>query len=181
MIQNRFAAERPAWDQAGVEIVDNIEPARRLKLHVLNAGHSALAYLGLAQGLTFVREAMADREMRRFLDRLMAEEIAPGLPDLPVAAFWTSTRARFENPMIDHRLDQIAMDGKIKLAERLYPVLLSNLRAGRPVEGLVTIVRAWLARDLGPGWPRILKGASSPFPTAFGAEAGFVGAILGAD
>ena len=145
VIEDKFAGPRPAWDKAGVEIVGAVEPYRRLKLHVLNAGHSALAYLGLARGHEFVRQAIADPDLASFLDALIAEEVGPGLPDLPVADYWLTTRRRFANPAIDHRLDQIAQDGPFKLAQRVYPLMIANDRAGLPLARLAAIVRAWLA------------------------------------
>ena len=145
VIEDKFAGPRPAWDKVGVEIVGAVQPYRRLKLHVLNATHSALAYLGLARGHDFVRQAIADPELAGFLDRLIAEEVAPALDGLPVAAYWTSTRTRFANPAVDHRLDQIAQDGPFKLAQRVFPLMVANRRAGLPVKHLGVIVMAWLA------------------------------------
>jgi fructuronate reductase len=144
VIEDKFAGPRPAWDKVGVEIVAAVEPYRRLKLHVLNACHSALAYLGLPRGHVFVRQAIADPELEGFLDRLIAEEVTPALAGLPVASYWASTRARFANPAVDHRLDQIAQDGPFKLAQRVFPLLVANRRAGLPAVGLAAIVRAWL-------------------------------------
>lgn len=145
VIEDKFAGPRPAWDKVGVEIVAAVEPYRRLKLHVLNACHSALAYLGLPRGHVFVRQAIADADLAGFLDRLIAEEVAPALAGLPVPAYWVSTRARFANPAVDHRLDQIAQDGPFKLAQRVFPLLAANHRAGLPAAHLAAIVRAWLA------------------------------------
>ena len=145
VIEDRFAGPRPAWDKVGVEIVGAVQPYRQLKLHVLNACHSALAYLGLARGHDYVRQAIADPELAGFLDALIAEEVAPGLPGLKVAEYWQTTRRRFANPSIDHRLDQIAQDGPFKLAQRVYPLMIANGKAGLPVTGLAAIVRAWLA------------------------------------
>lgn len=144
VIQNRFAGPRPAWDKVGVEVVTDVAPYRRLKLHVLNASHSALAYLGLARGHEFVRQAMSDAQIRAFLDDLVETELAPGLPDLPVRDYWAKTAHRFANPMVNHRLAQIAQDGGLKLAERVYPVMIANARAGLPIDRLGAIVRAWL-------------------------------------
>ncbi len=145
VIEDKFAGPRPAWDKVGVEIVGAVQPYRRLKLHVLNATHSALAYLGLARGHDFVRQAVADPELAGFLDRLIAEEVAPALDGLPVAAYWASTRARFANPAVDHRLDQIAQDGPFKLAQRVFPLMVANRQAGLPVKHLGAIAMAWLA------------------------------------
>jgi fructuronate reductase len=144
VIQDRFAGPLPAWGAVGAEIVDDIAGTQRLKLHVLNTAHSALAYLGLPRGHTFVRQAIADPELAAFLDALMAEEITPALAPLDVAGYWRTVKARFENPMIDHRLAQIAEDGSLKLPQRLFPMLLDNARTGRGIAAMATIVRAWL-------------------------------------
>lgn len=149
VIEDRFAGPRPAWDRAGAEIVDDVAPYRRLKLHVLNATHSALAYLGLARGHALVREAIADTDLARLLDAMVEAEIAPNLPELPVSDYWRSTRGRFANPMVDHRLDQIAQDGAFKLAERIHPLMLANAASGRPTGRLAAVVRAWLERTAG--------------------------------
>lgn len=145
VVENRFAGPRPAWDKVGVEMVDSVAAARRLKLHVLNAAHSALAYLGLAAGHLYVRDAIADPAIASFLDRMVAEEIAPALPDLDAGRYWVRTKARFANPMIDHRLDQIAQDGAFKLEQRIAPLVAANLRAGRPSGSLIAVIRAWMA------------------------------------
>ena len=150
VIEDRFAGPIPAWAAAGAQIVASVDAHRRLKLHVLNATHSALAYLGLARGHELVREAIADPALAQFLEGLVASEIAPALPDLPVQDYWARTRRRFANPRMDYRLAQVAEDGAAKLAERVFPLLIDNVRAGRPAERLARIVRAWMARQALP-------------------------------
>ena len=144
VIEDRFAGPRPAWDRAGVEFVADVAPYERLKLHVLNAAHSALAYLGLQRGHDLVRQAIADPELSRFVDALMTEEIAPALADLPMTDYWRGAQARFANLRLDHRLVQIGEDGSSKLAQRVFPLMIANARAGRPIERMTKIVLAWL-------------------------------------
>ena len=45
VIEDKFAAGRPAWEAAGVTFVANAAPYERLKLRMVNGPHSALAYL----------------------------------------------------------------------------------------------------------------------------------------
>lgn len=144
VIQDRFAGPLPAWGQVGAEIVPDIAQYQRLKLHVLNTAHSALAYLGLPRGHAYVREAIADPQLLAFLEELMAREIAPALAPLDVAPYWRTVKARFENPMIDHRLAQIAEDGSLKLPQRLFPLTEANVRMGQPIGRMADVVRAWL-------------------------------------
>lgn len=154
VIQDRFAGPLPAWAAAGAEIVPDIAQYQRLKLHVLNAAHSALAYLGLARGHVYVRQAIADPEVRDFLEGMIAREIAPALAPLDVANYWRTVKARFENPMIDHRLAQIAEDGSLKLPQRLFPMLTANAEAGRELTCMAQVVRAWLYLMATPERPR---------------------------
>jgi fructuronate reductase len=144
VIENHFAGPRPAWEQSGVQLVADVVHYARLKLHVLNTCHSALAYLGLPRGYRFVREAMADAELARFLEALVSAEIAPALAPIAVQEYWHTVRPRFANPQIDHRLSQIAQDGAQKLGERVFPLILANAAQGAPVLGLARIVRGWL-------------------------------------
>jgi fructuronate reductase len=145
VIQNNFAGPLPAWGDVGAEIVEEVDAYQRIKLHVLNTAHSALAYGGLRRGHVFVRQAIANPELMEFLDAMMAHEIAPALAPLDVAAYWKTVVARFENPMIDHRLAQIAEDGSLKLPQRLFPMLVANARSGKPIVRMAAVVRAWLA------------------------------------
>jgi fructuronate reductase len=144
VIEDRFAGPRPAWEAAGAEIVPDVEPFERLKLHVLNAAHSALAYLGLPRGHALVREAIGDAELAALVQAMVLEEVAPALGPLPVESYWRTVRARFANPSIDHRLSQISDDGSTKLAQRIFPILIAGVRAGRPVARLAQVVRGWL-------------------------------------
>jgi fructuronate reductase len=144
VIEDHFAGPRPAWERGGVQIVADVAGYGRLKLHVLNTCHSALAYLGLPRGYTFVREAMADADLAQFLETLVATEIAPALAPLAVQDYWKTVRSRFANAWVDHRLSQIAQDGMQKLSERVFPLMMANAAAGAPVRGLARIVRGWL-------------------------------------
>jgi fructuronate reductase len=150
VLEDRFAAPRPAWERAGVELVGDVARFEALKLHVLNASHSALAYLGLPRGHAFVRQAIADPQLRDMLDAMMTREVAPALPDADVAGYWAKVRARFAEPAMDHRLDQIARDGGAKLRERVHPLIVANTRMQRPAVVLGAVVRAWLALEQRP-------------------------------
>jgi len=197
VIQDRFAGPVPAWGAVGAEIVPDIAGYQRLKLHVLNTAHSALAYLGLPRGHQYVRQAIADPDLRNFLDAMMAEEVTPALAPLDVAGYWQTVKARFDNPMIDHRLVQIAEDGSLKLPQRLFPMLLDNAARGRAFTRMGAIVRAWLAlmatqpsRDPANAWladwakgGADFRGAlDNPvlFPDAFRQDIRLRAAVLGA-
>ncbi|HYG42895.1 MAG TPA: mannitol dehydrogenase family protein [Bordetella sp.] len=148
VIEDRFAAGRPAWDQAGgARFVAEAAPFERLKLRMVNGPHSALAYLGASAGLATVSQAIADPALRGYLDALMRLEIAPTLQSMPgvdLAALRPRLLARFANPALPHRAQQIAMDGSQKLPQRLLGTLRERLRTGAGYPRLALAVAAWM-------------------------------------
>lgn len=134
VVQGDFPAGRPAWDAVGVRFIEDLEPYERRKLWLLNAGHSLLAYEGLALGLTTVAEAFAEPGLRASLEELWAgaREVLP-LPRAEVDAATADLRARFAKARIEHRLDQIARDGSQKLPVRVLAVARARRGAGLPV------------------------------------------------
>jgi fructuronate reductase len=126
VIEDNFAAGRPDWHTVGVQLVDEILPYENIKLRLLNASHSAIAYCGLLAGKDTVDAVMADGSLRRYVERLMAEDLVPALDvpagfDLP--AYREQLLARFSNPCLGHRCAQIAMDGSEKIPQRWLPAL----------------------------------------------------------
>ena len=148
VIEDRFAAGRPAWDQpGGACFVPDAAPFERLKLRMVNGPHSALAYLGASAGLATVSAAIADPALRGYLDALIRDEIAPTLdamPDTDLSALRSRLLARFANPALPHRTQQIAMDGSQKVPQRLLATVRDRLRAGAGANRLALAVAAWM-------------------------------------
>jgi len=140
-----FPAGRPRWELAGARFVDRIDPYERRKLWLLNAGHSLLAYVGLAHGAETIDEAMANEAERDLLERLW-HEAAVLLPFRPeeIEESLAALRSRFTNPRIRHRLVQIAADGSQKLPPRILDVYRARHAAGLRVgEAGATVIAAW--------------------------------------
>lgn len=146
-VEDRFAAGRPAWDAGGARFVAEAGPWERLKLRMVNGSHSAIAYLGAMAGWDTVDRAVAEPALRAFIEALLRDEVEPTLPALPgldPAAYRARLLARFANPALAHRTQQIAMDGTQKLPQRLVGPLRERLAAGAPVERLGLALAAWL-------------------------------------
>src|SRR5690606_16390089 len=80
VIEDSFASGRPAFELAGAQLVEDVEPFELMKLRMLNGSHSTLAYLGYLSGYNFVSEAIADPAMHALIHGLMSEEVMPTLP-----------------------------------------------------------------------------------------------------
>lgn len=147
VIEDDFAGPRPAWETQGVQIVNDVAPYETAKLRMLNGAHSLLAYAGLDHGHTFVHEAIADAQLRPLVQRLMLEEAAPTIDageGQDLTAYAAELVARFENPALNHRLDQIAMDGSQKIGQRWLEVLAVQQRRGTKCEAILTGLAYWL-------------------------------------
>ncbi|MGH6921769.1 MAG: mannitol dehydrogenase family protein, partial [Geminicoccaceae bacterium] len=144
VIEDHFAAPRPAWELAGAELVAEVAPYEEMKLRLLNGSHSAIAYLGCLAGFEHVFEVMAAPDFAAFVRRMMAE-VAPTL-HVPsdLGAYQASLLARFANPALAHRTSQIAMDGSQKLPQRLLGTIRDRLCAGATIDHLCLAVAGWI-------------------------------------
>ncbi len=66
MIEDNFPAGRPDFAAAGVQLVSDVAPFEHMKLRLLNASHSALAYLGYLAGYETIAATMADAHFAAF-------------------------------------------------------------------------------------------------------------------
>jgi fructuronate reductase len=147
VIEDRFAGPRPAWEKVGAELVSDVAPYETAKLRMLNGAHSALAYLGLEHGHSFVHDAVADPAIRPLIERLMRQEAAPSLTPAPgqdLAAYADALLARFANPALEHRLIQIAMDGSQKIPQRWLATLAVHAQDGRQCQAILAALAAWV-------------------------------------
>jgi len=147
VIEDRFAAGRPEWQHGGARFVADAKPFETLKLRMVNGSHSALAYLGAMAGWRSVDVAIAQPALRRYVDALLRDEVAPTLPSLPgldLDEYRARLLQRFANPALQHQTAQIAMDGSQKLPQRLLGTVRDRLRAGLPIERLALAVAAWI-------------------------------------
>ena len=154
VLEDRFTSGRPAWGDVGVELVDDVTAHEAAKLRILNAGHSALAYLGLLAGHTWIDESATDPVLVRFVRELWSREVLPTLvspPGWDLAAYSEATLARFANSAITYAAAKVAGDGSQKLPVRLIPTIRDRLSAGQPVDLSAIVVAAWVAALRGPG------------------------------
>jgi fructuronate reductase len=148
IIEDDFAAARPAWERAGAILTSDVGPYERIKLRMLNGSHSTIAYLGALADYAFVADAMKpDGPLRAAVRALMANDVAPTL-DVPggfdLDRYQQDLLGRFANPALRHRTLQIAMDGSQKLPQRLLGTVLDRRRAGAEPIVAALGVAAWM-------------------------------------
>ncbi|WP_375250948.1 mannitol dehydrogenase family protein [Sphingomonas sp.] len=160
VIEDRFAGARPRWEVAGAQFVGDVAAFERAKLRMLNGAHSALAYLGLLAGHTFVHEAVADTAIAPVVERLMRQEAAASLATergsgggIDARDYADRLLQRFRNPGLPHRLSQIATDGSQKIPQRWLEPMAANARAGRSSPATLRALAAWLLHIRGDGAP----------------------------
>jgi mannitol 2-dehydrogenase len=146
VLEDRFGLGRPPLEEAGVQVVDDVEPYEMMKLRLLNAGHQALAYLGRLAGYRLVHDAAQDPLFQRLLLGYMTHEATPTLrpvPGIDLDAYRRELVARFSNPHIRDTLARLAFDGSERLTKWLLPVVRDNLAAGGEVRRSAAVVAGW--------------------------------------
>ncbi|MET0877952.1 MAG: mannitol dehydrogenase family protein, partial [Tardiphaga sp.] len=96
IVEDRFSAGRPDFAAAGVQMVADVTPFEHMKLRLLTASHSALAYLGYLAGHETIASTMTDVRFAA-LARQVMRDAAPTLtmPDgTDIGAYGTSLLQR---------------------------------------------------------------------------------------
>jgi tagaturonate reductase len=113
-----------------IVLTSDLERYERLKLFLLNAGHSYLAERWLRDGRAAdetVVQAMTDPALRAELEALWQDEIVPVFEKLgqrsEALAYLVDLRERLLNPYLAHRLADIAQNHAQKKQRRFGPVL----------------------------------------------------------
>lgn len=147
VVNDDFPAGRPDWERAGVVLTSDTEPYEQAKLRMLNAAHSALAYLGGLAGHELIADAIGDPLPAEAARRLLIEDAIPVLTPpagLDLEDYADTVLQRFGNPALRHRTAQVAADGSQKLPIRLLGTVREQLAAGRTPRWAVLAVAAWL-------------------------------------
>ncbi|SES20675.1 D-mannonate oxidoreductase [Rhizobium sp. NFR03] len=109
-----------------VVLTDDLEPYERLKLHILNLGHTFLADLWMREGRAkeeTVRLLLTDAVVRERLLTMYRQEVVPGFVAHGMGddaeAYIDVTMERFDNPFLDHRVADIAQNHGVKMERRI--------------------------------------------------------------
>jgi mannitol 2-dehydrogenase len=146
VIEDRFAAGRPAWEDAGALFTDRVHDWELYKLRLLNACHSCIAYLMALAGVVYVDEAVAIPTVRRYLERLLQTEAIPTLAEIPghpAVEYADTVLQRFENTGVRDQIARLCIDGTAKFPSFLIPTVEAQLDRGGPVSCAALALAAW--------------------------------------
>ena len=147
VIANSLPQPRPAWEKFGVTFVDDVAPFEEMKLRLLNASHSAMAYLGYLGGHEYIHQVVGDPAYLKYVRTMMSEEMIPTLhmPEgVDLEAYCDSLIDRFSNPTLWHKTSQIAMDGSLKIPLRLLNTVRDRIANNQSYSRVAVAIAGWL-------------------------------------
>ena len=151
LLEDDFPTGRPAWENAGVTFVSDVRPWEAIKLRVLNAGHLALACLGMLMGYSRVSGAARDLALNRYVEQMLLEEVGPALSKpkgFDLEAYVAVAIERFSNPTLGYLAAQTVSGGSLKLHARLVPSVVAL--GGNSADRLALAFAAWIRVVAGP-------------------------------
>jgi mannitol 2-dehydrogenase len=146
VLEDAFSEGRPPYEDAGVQVVDDVEPYELMKLRLLNASHQAIAYFGHLCGYRFVHEAAQDPLFRGLLAGYMDEEATPTLAPVPgvdLPSYKRTLIERFSNPEVRDTIARLCAESSDRIPKWLLPVIRHQLATGGVITRSAAIVASW--------------------------------------
>lgn len=151
VIEDRFIAGRPAWENVGVEMVDSVQAYEEAKIRLLNATHSCIAWAGTLVGYTYIHEGTHDPVIRQFAFDYVTNDVIPVLdtPEQPCPLNLPNYRDvvldRFGNPAIADTNQRVAMDGFSKIPGFIAPTFRERLARNESIDSVAMLPALFLA------------------------------------
>jgi mannitol 2-dehydrogenase len=146
VLEDSFAAGRPAWEEVGALFTDRVHDWELYKLRMLNATHSCMAYLMAIAGVVYVDEAVATPAVKRYLERFLSAEAIPTLTEIPghpAADYGRTVLGRYENTGVRDQIARLCIDGTAKFPSFLIPTIERQLELDGPVACAALALAGW--------------------------------------
>jgi mannitol 2-dehydrogenase len=146
VLEDAFNSGRPPFDEAGVQVVADVEPYELMKLRLLNASHQALCYFGYLAGYRLVHEVAQDPLFAGFLLAYMDREATPTLepvPGIDLGAYKHQLIERFSNAQVKDTVARLCAESSDRIPKWLLPVIRHNLDTGGEIDRSVAVVASW--------------------------------------
>ena len=147
VMEDRFAAGRPAWERGGAVFSAEVEAYELLKLRLLNGTHSLIAYLGALDGRATIPESRGVGFIESAARSVLEDDYLPTvtLPQgFELKPYVDSLFDRWSNHALGHRTQQVGSDGSVKLPQRIPEPALQLLAQGVMPEHLALTAAAWI-------------------------------------
>ncbi|MAZ06799.1 mannitol dehydrogenase family protein [Marinobacter sp. SS8-8] len=146
VLEDNFCNGRPDWASVGAQFTDNVTPYELMKIRLLNASHSAMAYLGFLAGYRYTHEVMEDSRFTDFIRAFMDEDVTPILGDIPgvdLVAYKATLIDRFSNPQVGDQLARLCLDGSSKIPKFVVPTIRALIQESRSLDRVALVVASW--------------------------------------
>ena len=146
VIEDSFAAGRPALERVGVEFVDDVSRYEFLKLGIVNSTHQMLSFPGLLAGYRKVDEAVADPLFHDYLTTYMIRDVLPYLapPEgVDMSAYSATFMRRLQNKAISDQLARLCFDAANKIPRFMTPTVTQLLQAKADTSRVAFLIAAY--------------------------------------
>ena len=126
VVEDNFAAGRPAWETVGAQMTDDVTAFENMKLSLLNASHTLLSYPSFLYGYRKVDAAMHDERIAKFVRQFMDIDITPYVPapkDTDLELYKQTLCERFGNRTVSDQVARLCFDGASKFPVYVMPNL----------------------------------------------------------
>ncbi|MFT4297487.1 MAG: mannitol dehydrogenase family protein [Micropruina sp.] len=148
VIEDRFAAGRPAWEAAGATFSDEVEAYELVKLRLLNGSHSLIAYLGGLDARPTIPSSFDQDFVRESVTELLNTEYLPSIA-LPSGfdpqAYIEQLFDRWSNHALADATARVGSDGSLKLLQRVPDPAIRMLDLGQVPQQLALMVAGWIS------------------------------------
>jgi len=145
-LEDAFTLGRPPFEQAGVQVVADVEPYELMKLRLLNASHQALCYFGYLAGYRLVHDVAQDPLFAEFLLAYMDREATPTLepvPGIDLDEYKHQLIDRFSNAQVRDTVARLCAESSDRIPKWLLPVIRYNLETGGEILRATAVVASW--------------------------------------
>jgi mannitol 2-dehydrogenase len=146
VLEDSFSCGRPPLENAGVQLVADVEPYELMKLRLLNGSHQAMGYLGSLAGIMFMHDAAQDPLFRAFVIGYMDAEATPTLapvPGIDLEQYKADLIGRFSNPYVRDTLARLCAESSDRIPKFVLPVIRDALAAGGEILRSTIVVASW--------------------------------------
>jgi len=146
VIEDHYTTGRPPWECVGVKFVSDVAPFERMKIRLLNGGHSLLGIIGSLCQYKTIDETVNDPILRVFLREFMDLEVTPILgviEGVNLEDYKDSLIQRFGNQNIKDQLSRICSQSSTKLPKFIIPTIKEQMEIGGPITKGTFILASW--------------------------------------